>query len=751
MTVRASAGGGPADRRQRTGRRRLRWIVAAVLVAAAALPALVVTLLGYRTTSALLERNVIAELTATQDSRIKAIRQGFEQRREAVAILAADTAVVGSLLDFRDAVEELAEPAAPLATGEPAEPGGVVDDVMRGDVRAFYEALVSDELLGARLTAVGLAMPPLDELLPDRAGTYLQYHYVVNGPAERALVDDPGDGSTYSAVHAQRHPMLRQRAADLGARDLLLVTFEQPRVVYSVGKDPDFATDLGASAFADSDLLTVLTDELPRVTVGEAVMVDLQPYLGAAGEPMVFVAAAVLDGRELVGAVIAQFTVEPLDELMTTGGRWVEVGLGETGETYVVGRDLRLRSDPRGWLEDPQAHLDRLRARGLGDVAADVEVAGSPVLVERVDTPHTRSALDGVRFAGRSTDANGREVFATASPLGLGTLDWVVVAEVTRSEATADSAGQLRTVLLVAAVLIPSVAAAGIALTRRLTRPVATLLVAAEAVAAGDLDVRVADAAGDEFGHLARELERYAAALADEEAELRGQRRAVDELLGALLPPRGIDAVVRGAPDACDATAAVTVVAVTLDGMPESVDSWSFEHVVAIGTRLEQLAVEHRLQRVWSSLDRHLFIAGFEPADADAAGSTPADDGAAEALAFVAAIMHVPERFDRADDSTLDLHVALAAGGIASGVVGGRQVSYGVTGRPVWLAMALESIGVPGRVLIHESVLARLDPAVLDQLPGEHRPITVEAFGNELTVLSLEVPVDVAGELPTDG
>ncbi len=59
------------------------------------------------------------------------------------------------------------------------------------------------------------------------------------------------------------------------------------------------------------------------------------------------------------------------------------MGLGDTGESYIVGADRTLRTDTRAWLEDPDDYLSRHLERYDDSVAVDlIETIGSPVLVQ---------------------------------------------------------------------------------------------------------------------------------------------------------------------------------------------------------------------------------------------------------------------------------------------------------------------------------------------------------------------------------
>jgi methyl-accepting chemotaxis protein len=84
-------------------------------------------------------------------------------------------------------------------------------------------------------------------------------------------------------------------------------------------------------------------------------------------------------------------------------------GMGETGETYLVGQDKLMRSDSR--FDDE-----------------------STVLVQEVDTPTSELALAGERGMSMINDYRGVEVMSVYLPMKVGGTQWAVMAEVDRQE-----------------------------------------------------------------------------------------------------------------------------------------------------------------------------------------------------------------------------------------------------------------------------------------------------------------------------
>jgi nitrate/nitrite-specific signal transduction histidine kinase len=124
----------------------------------------------------------------------------------------------------------------------------------------------------------------------------------------------------------------------------------------------------------------------------------------------------------------------------------------------------------------------------------------------------------------RTYDLDGREVVASFSPIP-GTL-WGLVNQESWATLSAPSRGyqQLLFVLLALGLLVPAVVITiGV---RRITRPIASLIDAAQKVARGNFDQRISVATGDELDELAEQFNRMAATLQESYTHL--EQRVAD-------------------------------------------------------------------------------------------------------------------------------------------------------------------------------------------------------------------------------
>jgi class 3 adenylate cyclase len=657
----------------------------------------------------LLDRGASDQLTAVRDMRREAVELGIDRLLTEISVLGG-SGLASVLTDVSDAYHQIDED---------------LTDEQLADLEAAYEPVV------ARYDEAGVDRPPIAELLPaSTAGRYVQYHYIASQPAEeRGAIVDAGDGSEYSVAHAEQQQLLEELAASVGASDLLLVDSASAEVVYSVDKHIDIGTNVETGPYADTGLGSTWA-ALGRAAVNDAVMSDSAYYLPSSTAPLVHVAATVRAGSEVVGAVIVTIEIDVLTTIVTAGQQWDQLGLGDTGEAYLIGSDLRLRTVTRPWFDDGQAgYVDRyLDSGGDERTAGLMEFTESPVMLQTVDNEATRAAVSGDDFNGRVDNYFGESTLTAAGPITSGDLGWVVVTEQNTSETRNELERFAISIAILLAVLLPILAVVGIVLARVLAKPVGPLVAAAGRIADGDYRTEVPDLGPTELGDVGRQLEAVAGELREREASIDAEETRITEMLSSVLPPALVELVRSGDREFGDVVDTGTVIAVTVRGLPEP--SASDQDVMAelISRATDDLGVlvrRHGVERARISPEHLIFVAGRGMPEHDAANAA---SFGLEAVALV-------ERLGAELGLGLTGHGGLALGLVASGLLGSQQVAYGVWGDCVGRAVALSWVAGPGEVLADAQVVEELDESwncrLVEDDRGWGRP-DGEAFALEI-------------------
>ncbi len=370
---------------------------------------------SYARARASLESATFDRLTALRQAKRREIEGYFVDLRDHVALLASRESI-GQALDEMS-----------LAFGSLRARDGDIDATA-----AFYTDQFAPRYDGADPEL----FIPIDERALAGQARYLALNESAVGSKDDLI--DAGDGSEYTRAHARHHEPMRAILETYGFYDVFLISGEGGRIVYSVFKEIDFATSLERGPHHESNLARVYREAI-GLPPGGVAMGDFERYAPSYGAPAAFLASPVRRDGATIGVLAVQVPVDRINGIMTGDERWREDGLGESGETYLVGRDLLMRSDSRFILEYPERFLARLEERGpeASEVREEMKRHSTTILFERVDTHASREALEGVEGSGEVLDYRGLPVLSSYAPVSIDGQRWAILSEIDVAEAFA--------------------------------------------------------------------------------------------------------------------------------------------------------------------------------------------------------------------------------------------------------------------------------------------------------------------------
>ncbi len=497
-------------------RTKLFLVVLAVVLPALALVGTASYLGGRRA----LRESTFDRLTSVRSDKAGRLRELFRQIRSQARVLAESPSVLGDFSRLEAAFSELENAHVPVA-GQKA-------------VRAYYE----DHYLPLLSERAHIDLS-VGEVLPHRPSTlYVQYWYVVaNGKrhGQKKRVDDPGDGSRYTAIHRELNPTLRKFAEQFGLYDIFLIA-PDGTILYTVAKELDIGRNLTTGPLARSNLARAFREALASGPDDLPVLVDFARYVPSLGQPASFVATPiVLDGRT-VGVVAVQVSIEGLDHVMTSGRRWRIEGLGSTGETYLVGPDHRMRSNSRFLLENPEGYFEAARKAGVpAEVLRQVRTFGTTILLQEVRSPAVDEALSGRSGAMATRNYRGTRVLSAFAPANVPGVHWAVISEIEAAEAYAPIRKVAKRLAIQIGLLLFALLGLSWVVANRFVAPVLELEAAAQRFAEGGEDATVTVRSKDELGALARTFNRMVEAIRTNAAELRRKAEELENVASVIL------------------------------------------------------------------------------------------------------------------------------------------------------------------------------------------------------------------------
>ena len=249
-------------------------------------------------------------------------------------------------------------------------------------------------------------------------------------------LDHAGDNSSYSDSHRKFHPIIRNYLHQFGYYDIFLVEPENGHIVYSVFKEVDYGTSLLDGPYKDSNIARVFREANAPANPDVTVIVDFEPYYPSYYAPAAFIASPIFDGQKKIGVLIFQMPVEKINQIMTNSLSWAEVGLGLSGETYVVGPDFKLRNQSRFFIEDRENYIRMITDIDMpADLIEKIINLNTTIGLQPVSTIGTKDAMAGNTDTRIFADYRGVEVLSSYKPLQLEGLQWVIMSEIDKDEA----------------------------------------------------------------------------------------------------------------------------------------------------------------------------------------------------------------------------------------------------------------------------------------------------------------------------
>ena len=356
----------------------------------------------------------------------------------------------------------------------------------KSELRGYVGAIEEDLLITADSTATLAALKAFEngwKTIGDNPTRLLQGLYILNNPQALGQKDkfyDAADGSIYSTAHARFHPWFHTLQQKRGYYDVFLFDVAG-NLVYSVFKENDFATNMSGGEWRDTDLARVFKDAVNSPAKGAVSFYDFKPYAPSANAPASFMATAIRDEQGRVAGVLAfQMPIGRINAIMQKHD-----GMGDSGETYLVGQDQLMRSDSR-FSKDPT------------------------ILKTKITGATTTAALNGKSGIETIEDYRGISVVSAYTAFNIHGSNWAIIAEIDTDEVNQPIDGMRNDMVLVGLFIMVVLSAIALVFTKTLVQPISDMVASMNQLASGnnDIDIPHADR-GDEIGVIAQAVEGF--------------------------------------------------------------------------------------------------------------------------------------------------------------------------------------------------------------------------------------------------
>ena len=268
-----------------------------------------------------------------------------------------------------------------------------------------------------------------------------------------------------------------------GYHDIFLID-DQGNVLFTVDGEDDLGTNLFNGRYSDTLFARTCRKTLET---GQALFSDFEFYSPSNNAVAGFLVSAIVnaDGNR-IGVMAFQIQTNQIDPVMQESS-----GLGETAETYLVGADLKMRSN--SILSENKTIMREL-------------VKTEQTLLWQREHAHDKGEKGVVKHEGVSIydGPHGKRVLGVHNNILIAGVPLAVIAEIEEEEAFGP-ANQLRNIVMILLIATGILVFLSVtAISRRIVLPIMALSGGAGLVAAGRLDHEIGVRAKNEIGELAQ-------------------------------------------------------------------------------------------------------------------------------------------------------------------------------------------------------------------------------------------------------
>ncbi len=648
--------------------------------------------IGYSNGKDALTKNVFNQLIGLRSAKVTEIESYFKLNENEVLALSETPAIQQAIRQFKAAFGKLS--IQHLSAQQQQK------------IESFYE-----KYFIPRLQDKVEGTPRAETYVPRTAAQeYLQYYYIANNPyvfSHRSTfgakqLDNAGDGSKYSQVHATFHPYLKGVVERFGFEDLLLVDAKTGDVIYSTKKDVDLGTNLRLGPYTNTKLAQGFEAVVKSGDPNFVTAIDFELYRPDFLKPAAFIATTVYDGSDFIGALILQIPTDEIDRIVNANDQWQRVGLEQTGALVLTGPDHLLRSTPRFFIEDREKYLKALsdNASISKDQIERIRRVGTPIMVKDSHTVPVEEALEGKEGTATYRSYRGAPILAAYEPVKLGDFNWALVGAMDVSEAFAPINQLRRRLLIAAAILVPLVTLLSNWLSRLFVRPIKQLIAGTRKIEAGETDVEVQVQSQDEFGELAQSFNQMAHSLHDKEQLIQEKMQENERLLLNILPAPIAKRLKDGEQQIADVFPSITVLYAEIEGFNElSAQLSPAEGAIALLNELvgafDEAAEPYDVEKVKTLGGTYLAACGL---------SVQRVDHAKRMMDFAFEMLKIVRRFNQQRETNLGLDIGIHSGPVVAGIVGKTKFIYDLMGDTMNIARAIHTSQEQNVVQVTQSV-----------------------------------------------
>lgn len=458
--------------------------------------------LSYQSAKSAVQERVSAQLDSLRAVQTQQVKSYFDSLSQTMRVTSTNPTVREQFKRLRDDYPNVAS----TLTVPPEEQRAAVRSYFNGDFTQEFKR---------RNAGKEPDMAPIVDALPASA-IAVQYLYIAKNAnklgEKNRLVTSELDSTDYTAAHAQFQPWVSNVIEQYGLYDFFLVDMKGD-IVYTYFKEGDYGTSLVDGPYSRTNIGDAYQQARDAVDPKTVHLADYRPYLPSYNDQAAFLSVPIFDvgsngaEGEKIGVFIVQVPIAKVNELMTFRKDWAASGLGNTGQTLLVGSDGLSRSISRELEQNSKSYAAALAANGVAPaIINDISSRQSDIGARKLNSEGISQAIAGKTGSANYKNHLGREVLGAYAPINVLGLSWITLAEIDQSEAFLPAQALLKDIGIAALLTASILAVLGFffasALARSINKPIAHLQSTIQEVTTGNLEARTKMLPTDELHQL---------------------------------------------------------------------------------------------------------------------------------------------------------------------------------------------------------------------------------------------------------
>ena len=659
-----------------------------MLVLVSSIASVVLISIGYFNGKKAIDEGLFNQLTGIRAAKQYQIESYFKQMAGIVEILGTNETVANAMIEFRRGFASLNDDKLDV-------------DCSR-QLSMHYDKFVNDLSQNLDIT------PNPDLYYPNTSeACYLQFEYIVENPnpsGEKHLMENARDGSEYTKAHRRFHEYLTNVILQFGFYDVFLIDLERGDIVYTAYKETDFATNLYSGPYRESNLARLTRQLRQNSDIRKPQIIDFESYRPSYGAPAAFIGIPIVKNSQTLGALVLQLPVDEIDNIMTGNKNWKLDGLGDSGETYLVGEDYLMRSISRFYLEDTIGYKTALVELGVDEKKVDLMYnLGTTIKHQRVRTEAVESALSGKTETKIVNDYRGVPVLSAFSKLKIDGLNWAILSEIDLAEAEKPVEKFKKNVFIALCIIILLLTFFAMFLAGRFVKPIELLTDGVQGLRDGDFTTRINLDSNDEFGALAESFNNMSSDIEKQQALIEKHAVENEKLLLNFIPESVAAKLQKGEETIADKYSNVSLIVVDVVGFSKLTTSRGALESVRLLSELvdafDACAQKHGVEKIKTIGDTYFAVCGM---------FSPRLDHAQRTLAFAREMRQLIGQININYELELTLHFGLHTGEILAGIIGHDKFTYDLFGQTVNDTFDLKEHGIDNSILVSNDFYKKL-------------------------------------------